>query len=81
MDEMKRRGYKPDELWWNADYRGTTLGIVEDWCDYYAAQYCHGRAKENGSIIYSEHNDAYFRECIENLRAKGVDVAEMEKLL
>ena len=81
MDEMKRRNYRPDGSWWNVDFRGATLGEIENWCDYYAVQYYHGWAKENNAIIYSEHNDAYLRECIENLRSKGINVTEMEKLL
>jgi uncharacterized protein (TIGR02328 family) len=32
-------------------------------------------------MIYDEHNDEYLKECIDNLRGKGVDVSEMEGLL
>jgi uncharacterized protein (TIGR02328 family) len=34
-----------------------------------------------GKIIYPEHNNEYLKECIDNLRGKGIDVSEMEKLL
>lgn len=34
-----------------------------------------------GAIIYPEHNDEYLKECIDNLKVKGIDTTEMEKLL
>ena len=77
MNEMIARGYHPDEIWLNPHWRGSTFGEDKDWCyqdtvdDIYE---CNG-------MIYDEHNDAYLRECIENLRGKGIDVSEMEGLL
>ena len=77
MDEMIARGYHPDEIWRDPNWRGSTLGMVEGWSyqdtvdDIYD---CNG-------MIYDEHNDAYLRECIENLKSKGIDVSEMEVLL
>jgi uncharacterized protein (TIGR02328 family) len=77
MDEMIARGYHPDETWRDPNWRGSTLGRVEGWSyqdtvdDIYD---CNG-------MIYDEHNDAYLRECIENLKSKGIDVSEMEVLL
>jgi uncharacterized protein (TIGR02328 family) len=77
MDEMIARGYHPDEIWLNPHWRGSALGEDKDWCfqdivdDIYE---CNG-------IIYDEHDDKYLKECIDNLRDKGIDVSEMEKLL
>lgn len=77
MDEMIARGYHPDEIWLDPHWRGSTLGEDKDWCfqdivdDIYD---CNG-------MIYDEHDNKYLKECIDNLRDKGVDVSEMEKLL
>jgi uncharacterized protein (TIGR02328 family) len=74
MDEMKRRGYHPDETWYNCDYRGTALGHVSAWADADMVddQYIYAIHKEG--IIYPEHNDAYLQECIDNLKSKGIDI-------
>ena len=71
MDEMERRGYKPDKIWRNINYRGKELGIDENWCleNYFRPIY-----KYSYSPIYTEHNDAYLNECVENLRQKGIEV-------
>ena len=72
MDEMKRRGYNPDTTWYDTDYRGSRLGFVKDWCDYYEVQYAHGWAQADNSMIYFEHNDAHLQECLDNLESKGI---------
>ena len=70
MDEMERRGYKPDKIWRDVNYRGKDLGVEENWCKYsLVVDY-----RENGENIYSEHNDAYLTECLENLRQKGIEI-------
>ena len=33
MFEMKKRGYKPDPIWENCNYRGKVLGEEDFWCD------------------------------------------------
>lgn len=81
MDEMRRRGYKPDYNWYNCDYRGSTLGIEKGLCMFHTVAGFASAANRCGLTIYSEHNDEYLKECIDNLRGKGVDVSEMEKLL
>lgn len=81
MEEMQRRGYNPDTIWYNPNWRGTVLGEVEDWALQEAVDEVIYATKDRGAIIYPEHNDAYLRKCIENLRGKGIDVSEMEKLL
>lgn len=77
MKEMRKRGYNPDRAWDSADWRGSILGAEEGWVN---TEWAYDLFIEGG-ILYSEHNDAYLRECIENLRGKGIDVTEMEKLL
>jgi uncharacterized protein (TIGR02328 family) len=83
MDEMKRRGYHPDEAWCDCDYRGSVLGIENAWCDLDWAIELHHKASnyDTATIYWQHHNDEYLRECIDNLRGKGIDVSEMEKIL
>lgn len=63
MDEMKKRGYHPDETWYDPCYRGKTLGYEKDWCDEEFVKMWY---------IYREHDNFYLQECIENLANKGV---------
>ena len=72
MDEMERRGYKPDKIWRDINYRGKELGYEENWCEMALVVACY----EANEVIYSEHNDAYLDECVENLRQKGIEVYE-----
>ena len=61
MEEMEKRGYKPDVLWKDPLYRGKA-----------AAPY-HSHVIEASTLpIYAEHDDAYLDECLENLRSKGI---------
>ena len=76
MDEMKHRGYNPDETWYKVNWRGKILGEQQDWADYNLVLDIYGASR-----IYPEHNDDYLKECIDNLRDKGVDVSEMEGLI
>lgn len=69
MDEMKARGYHPDETWYNPDYRGTSLGTEEGWTEEYLIQVFYNQDK-----IFIEHNDEYLQECIENLKGKGIEI-------
>lgn len=70
MDEMERRGYKPDKAWRNIDYRGKEIGVEPGWCDrdFFNKQY------ERDGNIYEEHDDVYLNECLENLRRKGIEI-------
>lgn len=72
MDEMERRGYKPDKIWRDINYRGKDLGIEPNWCleNYFLPIY-----RYSYSPIYPEHNDAYLNECLENLRRKGIEIS------
>ena len=81
MEEMRHRGYNPDKIWYNPEWRGSTLGETKGWSYQETVDIIYHAAVDQGDIIYSEHNADYLRECIENLRAKGIDISEMEKLL
>lgn len=80
MDEMVRRGYNPDKIWRNPNWRGSVLGEEKDWTNQESVDVVYREAL-NGKIIYPEHNREYLIECIENLREKEIDTSEMEKLL
>jgi uncharacterized protein (TIGR02328 family) len=69
MNEMKQRGYHPDEIWYNENWRGSTIGEQEDWCEWNTLAWF---LSENP--IYPEHNDEYLQECIENLKGKGIEI-------
>ena len=69
MDEMKKRGYHPDEIWYNPNYRGSILGVVEGWtCKSILEQYY------KQDKIFIEHNEAYLQECVDNLKGKGIEI-------
>ena len=72
MDEMERRGYKPDKIWRDINYRGKDLGIEPNWCDEAMFETWH-YYKGN---IYEEHDEYYLEECRENLREKGIEISE-----
>ena len=63
MDEMEKRGYKVSEEWRDKNFRGKT-----------AEKYDNLEEKTIESPIYNEHNGEYLRECIENLRNKGIKI-------
>ncbi|MDP4127351.1 MAG: TIGR02328 family protein [Bacillota bacterium] len=71
MNEMITRGYKPDKIWYNPNYRGKNLSSFEN--DILVdplneANYIN----QFGNPIYPEHNYNYLKECIENLKNKGL---------
>ena len=81
MEEMRHRGYNPDKTWYNPNWRGSTLGEEQGWSYQETVDTIYRAAVDSGERIYPEHNDAYLKECIENLKGKGVDTTEMEKLI
>lgn len=81
MEEMERRGYHPDRVWDNVDWRGNQIGEACNWADVKGVEELWMDVNQMCKIIYPEHNDAYLRECIDNLKSKGIDTTEMEKLL
>lgn len=68
MHEMERRGYTPEYSWWDLGYRGKQCepDSVQYVCDM--MDYCTVYPVP----IYPEHDDDYLRECLDNLRNKGI---------
>ncbi len=62
MDEMAKRRYRADPVWRSPLYRGRRA----------AADSPEDFGNDLGN--YPEHNDEYLKECIENLRQKGIDL-------
>ena len=73
MKEMRERGYHPDEIWNDINYRGKTLGTQKDWCDadLFEVRYCRAL---DGYMIYHENNEEYLQECMDNLKSKGINI-------
>lgn len=69
MDEMKRRGYNPDSIWYNVNWRGNILGENQGW-----ANCCLVLDLCDASQVYPEHNDEYLRECIALLKEKQAPI-------
>lgn len=69
MDEMEKRGYHPDPIWENENYRGKELGLSYNWVDNFTLLIASSK-----DIIYPEHDDKYLKECLENLKQKGIDL-------
>lgn len=63
MNEMICRGYKPNENWFNPNYRGA-----------HCEPYNNLEEIPNTYPIYPEHNDIYLKECINNLKTKGISI-------
>jgi uncharacterized protein (TIGR02328 family) len=74
MDEMKRRGYHPDEQWCFADWRGSTLGMEPAWADVDIAEDQLYYTEKFGQMIYPEHNDTYLAECVRLLKEKNAPI-------
>lgn len=69
MAEMEKRGYKPDSIWKDGNYRGKVLGYQENWSN--AAEM---KQILNNGTFYEEHNDVYLKECLENLANKNIQI-------
>lgn len=81
MHEMRKRGYNPDEAWDNPNYRGNILGIEQDRSSPKHLCSILTSTTISNEEIYFEHDDAYLRECIENLENKGVDMSAAKEAL
>lgn len=62
MKEMNRRGYKSDLLWEDPYYRGKVCPAHSD----------KGLGDTDEIKGYPEHDLKYLKECLENLRGKGI---------
>lgn len=65
MQEMESRGYEVNYLWSFRGYRGKSFG----------KQVLKERIPKHEGIVYPEHDDDYLKECIENLKAKGIAIS------
>ena len=74
MNEMEERGYHPNKIWYDIDYRGSTLGEQPLWCNHATMLGFLDNAENHNHMIYPEHNDLYLKACIENLKSKGVNI-------
>ena len=74
MDEMIKRGYKPDPIWRNENWRGNTLQEQSNWCSQSLVNEFYVAAAAGKAHLYPEHNSTYLQECLDNLHEKGIDV-------
>lgn len=63
MEEMKKRNYSPNQLWFNPNYRGKSI-----------SSYKNIISTEKTIPIYPEHNNNYLTDCIENLKNKNINI-------
>ena len=74
MEEMERRGYNPNPIWKNVNWRGSVLGEQKYWMYEWQVLDIICFCRDGSAMIYPEHNDTYLQECIENLKGKGIDI-------
>lgn len=65
MEEMTKRGYRVSAEWLDKDYRGKK-----------SKPYTNLLIINISGKIYKEHNDTYLKECIENLKEKGIEIVD-----
>ena len=68
MSEMERRGYEVDPEWKQYNYRGKTLGYDS----YNGEDIASLQVYLKRFPVYSEHDEAYLAECLDNLSKKGI---------
>lgn len=73
MNEMEKRGYKPDPVWRNPFWRGTSIGEDEQFADPDMCDDMTTYIYKKHGLVYDAHNDEYLRECVELLRSKGAE--------
>jgi len=66
MNEMEKRGYKVAPEWKHETYMGKSIG--------YSIEIYKSRKGQMGP--YTEHNEDYYKECLENLKSKGIDIVK-----
>ena len=66
MEEMTNRGYIVNSNWFNPWYRGKNVGFDNNMVLNFEGL---------GNNIYSEHNNNYYKECVGNLRQKGITIS------
>ncbi|KRM88455.1 TIGR02328 family protein [Liquorilactobacillus vini] len=63
LQEMQRRGYRPDSKWFDPNYRGQ-----------HCAPYRELAACSLSEPVYPEHDQKYLQVCLENLKQKGINL-------
>lgn len=61
MEEMLKRGYRITREWYNKNYRGKFCQPYQDL-----------KEVKIKMPIYKEHNEEYYKECLNNLKSKNV---------
>ena len=74
MREMHRRGYNVDQMWFDVAYRG--MSCPPDSTDYVSLAMVDCEFDVYIRPVYAEHNDAYLKECVDNLKSKGIDLTD-----
>lgn len=74
MDEMRKRGYKINEKWYDDDYRGKYIGIQKGWTDSNLVNTYYNMYEVDYINIYPEHDALYLGECLHNLYEKGIEI-------
>lgn len=74
MSEMLLRGYHVNEQWNDDNFRGNKLGIQDDWVSSYLVSKLYNDSVIDSIKIYPEHNEEYLKECMQNLKSKGVQI-------
>ncbi len=74
MDEMIRRGYKPDPIWKNPNWRGLKLGEQKEWGNISSIEEIYLKSINSNINIYTEHDNKYLKECLDNLSNKNINI-------
>lgn len=77
MNEMEKRGYRPGEEWLEFSYRGKTLGRNTpipslDIEEETLPTALYRMFVKGDELVYPEHDEVYLKECLENLKGKGI---------
>lgn len=75
MEQMLKRGYHPDPVWFDLTYRGQNHApaIIDSIHEI-------NQKFADPSLIYPEHDNTYLIECIKNLATKGVTLQNLSKI-
>ena len=71
ISEMETRGYEVEPKWRDYNYRGQTVGYD----NYLSTDIASLQEYLKRPIIYPEHNNEYLKECLSNLKRKGVELS------
>ncbi|MFW6026330.1 MAG: TIGR02328 family protein [Candidatus Woesearchaeota archaeon] len=72
MNEMLKRGHKPNIKWRHTKYRGKNCEPLKE---------VNADVVEDFRHVYQEHDEEYLQECIDNLAGKGCVCRYIEDLI